>query len=101
MPQISISAQARFDLNRLYNFLAEKDIGVAERAIEEIDKSFIPLSQMPKMGRIIEHGLREYIIDFGSSGYIALYDFHEDIDKIVILAIKHQLELDYKLIPDE
>jgi hypothetical protein len=47
------------------------------------------------MGRPIENGLREWIIDFSSSGYVALYDLNEITDELVILAVKHQREDDY------
>jgi plasmid stabilization system protein ParE len=36
MPQVKLSDRAREDPRRLYGFLAEKDAGVAGRAIEAI-----------------------------------------------------------------
>ena len=37
---------------------------------------------------------REWLIDFGSSGYVALY--HLDATAITILAIRHQREAGYR-----
>ncbi|SJM90895.1 Plasmid stabilization system [Crenothrix polyspora] len=96
MPQVKISPRARTDLIRLYTFLAEKDERVAIKAIDTIEAAFIPLTHLPMIGRVVEESLRELAIDFGRSGYFALYDFDQDIDTVVILAIRHQRENDYK-----
>lgn len=96
MPRVRLSARARLDLARLHHFLAEKDSTLASRAIDEIYASVVPLTRMPKIGRPVQAGLRELIIDFGSSGYLALYDYDEAADEIIILAVRHQKENDYK-----
>ncbi len=38
----------------------------------------------------------ELVIDFGATGYLALYRFEPSLDVVTILAIKHQREDDYK-----
>ena len=50
------------------------------------------------IGRPVEDhdDLRELVIDFGASGYLALYRFEPTMDAVTILAIKHQREDDYK-----
>jgi plasmid stabilization system protein ParE len=95
MPRVIYSQRASQDLIRLYQFLAEKNPTAALRAITTIRDSISSLQSMPKMGRPIEKGLREWIIDFSSSGYVALYDLHEITDELVVLAIKHQKEDGY------
>jgi plasmid stabilization system protein ParE len=95
MPRVIYSQRASQDLVRLYQFLAEKNPAAALRAITTIRDSMSSLQSMPKMGRPVENGLREWIIDFSSSGYVALYDLHEITDELVVLAIKHQREDDY------
>jgi plasmid stabilization system protein ParE len=96
MPRVGISPRARQDLQRLYAFLEVKSETVASRAIDIIEAAFIPLTRMPKIGRPVGTTLRELIIDFGHSGYLALYHFNEAQNEIIILAIRHQLEDDYK-----
>ncbi|MDO8351448.1 MAG: type II toxin-antitoxin system RelE/ParE family toxin [Gallionella sp.] len=97
MPQVKLSPRAQADIKRLYDFLAAKDTAVAGSAVDAIVSSFIPLTRIPKIGRKKDGtGLREFIIDFGSSGYIALYDFDEEVDEVVITALRHQKENDYK-----
>jgi plasmid stabilization system protein ParE len=52
------------------------------------------LARHPLIGRSVEHGLRELVISRGKSGYVALYDFREPQDAVLVLAIRHQRELD-------
>ncbi len=97
MPRVKLSPRAQVDIRRLYDFIAAKDTAVAGSAVDAIVSSFIPLTRIPKIGRKKDGtDLRELIIDFGSSGYIALYDFDEDVDEVVITALRHQKENDYR-----
>jgi plasmid stabilization system protein ParE len=96
MPRIKYANRAQLDLVRLYNFFSEKDKSVALRAIQHIRNSIAVLSHAPKIGRPVEEGFRECIIDFGSSGYLALYDFDELLDAITVHAVRHQKENDYQ-----
>lgn len=98
MPYVRLSARALSDLGRLRTFLAHKDIDAAKRAMLLIREAFMPLTHAPMIGRPVEDsdGLRELVIDFGASGYLALYRFEPKLDAVTILAIKHQREDDYK-----
>lgn len=96
MPRLNYSNQASTDLIRLFNFLVEKDVTTAQRAIKEIRDDLSTLTRMPKIGRPVEEGFRELVIDFGSSGYLALYDFDEMLDTITVHAVRHQKENDYQ-----
>jgi plasmid stabilization system protein ParE len=96
MPQVKLTPRAAQDLKRLYDFLLAKDEQVASNAIETIKAAFRPLANLPMIGRPIEDDLRELVIDFGRSGYLALYHYDTDIDTVIILAIRHQRENDYK-----
>jgi plasmid stabilization system protein ParE len=96
MPRLNYSNRASLDLIRLFDFLAEKDLPTAQRAIKEIRDSLTILIHAPKVGRPVEEGFRELVIDFGSSGYLALYDFDERLDAITVQAVRHQRENDYR-----
>lgn len=98
MSHVSLSKRAQTDLSRLHAFLLRKDIQAAKRAVLTIREAFMPLQQAPMMGRPVEDrdNLRELVIDFGTSGYLALYRFEQAMDAVTILAIKHQSEDDYK-----
>ena len=98
MPRVILSARAQGDIGRLRNFLLEKDINAAKRAVLAIREAFLPLKQSPVIGRPVEDHpeLRELIIDFGARGYLAMYRYEPANDAVVILAIKHQREDSYK-----
>lgn len=46
----------------------------------------------PLIGRRLEGELRELIISYGHSGYVALYRFVIAADEVRILVIRHQQE---------
>lgn len=98
MPQIILSARAQSDISRLHAFLLEKDLAAAMRAMLAIREALMPLKRSHMIGRPVEdhESLRELVIDFGSTGYLALYRFEQSSDVVTILAIKHQREDEYK-----
>lgn len=54
------------------------------------------LGLQPQMGRPVEdmpEEFREWVIDFGGSGYVARY--HIAPDSITILAVRHQKEVGF------
>lgn len=85
------------DVQRLYRFLVPKNVDAARRAVKAIRAGVALLALQPGMGRPVqdmEPEYREWPVDFGDSGYIVLYrcDAHATL---VILAVRHQRELDY------
>ncbi|MEH6460390.1 type II toxin-antitoxin system RelE/ParE family toxin [Chitinimonas sp. JJ19] len=84
------------DLQRLREFLRPKNPAAAKRAGEAILKAVQVLGQQPHIGRPIEEmpeEYREWLIDFGDSGYVAWYRI--DADTVTILAVRHQKEAGY------
>ena len=63
-----------------------------------IRDTFTPLTDAPLTGRPVEDSedLRELVIDFGASGYLAHYRFEPTLDTVTVLVIKHQREDDYQ-----
>ncbi len=53
------------------------------------------LARHPLIGRPVGGQLRELVISFGRTGYVALYRFVPARDEVRILALRHQRELDY------
>jgi len=88
---------AREDLLRLYDFLLEKDLQAARRALEAIRKGIDFLQDFPFTCRKATPEnpfLREMIISFGAGGYVVLFEI-EDEKTVTILAVRHQREEDY------
>ena len=96
MPHLIWSPRALADIQRLYRFLSIKDKAAAQRAVKTIPTGVKILAHQPEAGRPIEDMdtvFREWLIDFGSSGYVALYQF--DGETATILAVRHQKEAGY------
>lgn len=96
MPPLKYTPEAQRDIHRAWSFLAAHDTDVAQRAIQTIRAALRLLATHPEAGRPANgHGLafREWVIDFGNSGYIALYHF--EAHEVVILAVRHQHECGY------
>ena len=96
MPQLIITPKAADGLERCRLFLAEKNPSASMRASQVIQKSLQLLKSQPKIGRPCEtKPLRELIVPFGSSGYVALYRYEEENNTVYILAFKHAKEAGY------
>jgi len=96
MPRLIWSPPALRDVQRLYRFLAEKNIDAAKRAVQALRDGVRLLAHQPGVGRPaedMEPEYREWLINFGDSGYVALYRF--DGETAVILAVRHQREIGY------
>lgn len=94
MPQVRFAPSAIRDLERLREFLQSKNPVSAKRAGEVIVDAVKILGQHPQLGRLIEDmpdEFREWVIDFGDSGYLARYRI--ELDVVTILAIRHQKEV--------
>jgi len=98
---VRYSASARDDLKRLYQHLLDRatvaeDLDSAEQALGTIIASVDSLSRSPFIYRKAGSSpfLRELIIPFGNSGYVALFEI-EDESTVTILALRHQFEDDY------
>ena len=53
------------------------------------------LQQHPRIGRPLEAGLRELVVSRCRTGYLAVYEYDEPSDVVVVLAVRHQREQDY------
>ena len=95
--RVRFTLEAEEDLLRLYDFLLEKDLGAAARALEAINEATRLLRFSPFSCRKVLRNkpfLRELVIPFGSAGYVALYEI-EDGRTVTVLAVRHQREEDY------
>jgi plasmid stabilization system protein ParE len=89
------SVDATEDLERLVDFLTLSQPEDAITTVDLIVDAIQILSQHPLIGRPIEQGLRELVISRGKTGYLALYQYDEATDLVVVLAIRHQRERGY------
>lgn len=97
--RVRFTQEAEEDLLRLFDFLLEQDLAAAERAEAAIAKAVELLEVFPFSCRKASGGsgspfLRELIIPFGGSGYVALFEI-EDPRTVTLIAVRHQREEDY------
>lgn len=97
MTRVVVTAGAVQGLERCRRFLADRSPDAARRAGEAIARQFRLLQDAPAVGRPLpeEPTLRELVIGFGETGYVALYRYEPDEDAVYILAFRHQKEAGY------
>jgi plasmid stabilization system protein ParE len=96
MSRLRWSQSALLDVALLHNFLSPKSPEAAKRAVKAIRQGVKALGKHPEVGRPVEElppEFREWVIEFGSGAYIALY--HYDGKEVVILAVRHGREAGY------
>ncbi len=88
MPQVIVTEGAAEGLERCRRFLATKAPEAARRAGQAIERQFLLLETAPDIGRPFSEApeLRELVIAFGDSGYVALYHHQPADDAVYVLA---------------
>jgi plasmid stabilization system protein ParE len=95
MPRLKMSPAGLRDIQRLYRFLVNKNADAAKRAVKAIRQGVNTLERQPEMGRPVEEMpevFREWLIDFGGSGYVARYHY-DGGEFATVLAFRHQKEI--------
>ena len=101
--RVRLTREAETDLERLFDFVLERelardggDLALAEQALVAIRAGIATLKTSPFTCRKAGTSpfLRELIIPFGHSGYVALFEI-VDPTEVVVAALRHQLEDDY------
>jgi plasmid stabilization system protein ParE len=65
------------------------------QAVVAIQSAVNTLAAHPLIGRRVEGELRELVISYGQTGYVAFYRHVIARDEVRILAIRHQRELGF------
>ncbi len=97
MPRLIVTEAAALGLEQCRLFLESKNPLAMAKAAEVIAHHLNLLTQEPEMGRTVhaKSGIRELIIPFGQTGYVALYLFDEPKQAVYVLAFRHQKEVGY------
>lgn len=93
--QVVYSAHAVENLERAVQFLRESNPEAALSAAAAIRSAVENLATHPLVGRRVEGDLRELVISYGATGYVALYRFVIQRDVVRVLALRHQREIGY------
>lgn len=95
MPRVIVTEGAAQGLERCRRFLVAKPTEAARRAGQTIAQQFPLLEHAPDIGRPVPDGpdlLRELVIQFGDSGYVALYRHDAADGTVYVPAFRHQKE---------
>ena len=100
---VTVLPSAEDDFDRLFDHLFERelsrdggDLDYPEQAVAAIRASFSLLKKFPFTCRKAADSsfLRELVIPFGHTGYMALFEIAAD-KRVLISVIRHQREDDY------
>ena len=101
--RVLVSETAAQDLEELFDFALQReldsetgDLGIADRAVLAIKDGIVFLTSSPFACRKVGPSsfVRELIIPFGHTGYVALFEI-VDSNTVIIGAVRHQREDDY------
>jgi Plasmid stabilisation system protein. len=100
MFHVRFTEEARSDLVRLYTFVLQREhdgLDAAEASLRAIEHGLMLLETSPFACRPAAGNpfLRELVIGFGATGYVALFEV-EDAATVTVLAVRHQREQDYR-----
>ena len=93
MAQVVFSGRAVEQVERALEVANNPEVAVA--GAEAFRSGFEALAAHPLVGRRVEEDLRELVVSYGASGYIALYRFIVRRDEVRVLALRHQREIGY------
>ncbi len=91
MTQVNFSHRALKDLERIFDFLIQVAPDIATQTAEEIVDATSILQRHPLIGRPVGD-FRELVISKGRTGYVALYRYLPEKDRVDILILRHQRE---------
>ena len=95
MATVVYSARSLEHIERIFKFLRDENPGAAGAAVVAIQSAVDNLASHPLIGRRIVGEIRELIISYGQTGYIALYRFVVPRDEVRVLALRHQKEVGF------
>ena len=97
MGEVVYSRRASKNIETIQAFYDKFDDVTSMKALRTVVFSLNKLSELPQVGRPVpgyEH-LRERTIAFGSQGFVALYRIDAHLNRVYVLAIRHQREAGY------
>lgn len=95
---IVFDTEALDDLERIFEFNAQRDPATAMDHVEIVRSAVAILDDHPEIGRPARGGstLRELVISHGKTGYVALYEYSPFEKLVRVVAIRHQREAGFR-----
>jgi len=93
--QVVYSGRSLGHIERAFEFLRKENPAAALSAASAIQSAVENLAAHPLIGRRLEGQLRELVISYGQTGYVALYRFVVSGDEVRMLSLRHQREVGF------
>jgi toxin ParE1/3/4 len=94
--RLRLSRFARDDLERISDHLVAGEVRDVDARMLEILDALQLLTLHPLIGRPAMREQRELVIGRGSRGYVALYEYDEVRDEVVVAALRGQRESGFR-----
>lgn len=95
MSRIELAPEVGDDLERIIEHLIANDVTEVASRIEGIIEAIDVLASNPLIGRPSSADMRELVSGRDARGYVVLYRFIDELDMVLILAIRAQREAGY------
>jgi len=89
------SARSLAHLERAFEFLRNENPEATVPAADGICSAVESLAAHPLLGRRVHGDIRELVVSYGTTGYVALYRFLIPQDEVRVLAIRRQREIGF------
>lgn len=95
MAQVAYALRALDCIERALQIIRDTDPAAAGTAVAAIESAVASLETHPLIGRRLAGEMRELVISYGQTGFVALYRFEIVRDEVYVLAIRQQRELGF------
>jgi len=98
--RVELAPEVVDDFDRILEYHIQHNVADAAVRIMEIVQAIDVLATNPLIGRPVLNGKRELVIGRKARGYMALYQYVDEIDTVFVLAVRSQREAGYVRTPD-
>lgn len=95
MTRVEMAPEVLDDFDRILEYQVQHQVADAEIRIMEIVRAIDVLAHNPLIGRPVSNDKRELVIGRKARGFLALYQYVDDIDTVFVLAVRSQREAGY------
>lgn len=92
MARVEMAPEVLGDFDRILGFQKQHQIADADARIMEIVRAIDVLAHNPLIGRPVLNGKRELVIGRKGRGFLALYQYVDQLDVVFVLAVRSQRE---------
>lgn len=95
MARVEMAPEVLDDVDRILEYQAQHKVAEGTTRVMEIVQAIDVLAHNPLIGRPVSNGKRELVIGRKARGFLALYQYVDEIDTVFVLAVRSQREAGY------